>query len=219
MEEKRISLVIPCYGRPARTRRMIDCISNQTINNFEAFIIGDGCPDFEKLLTDPFYQDFLAKMESLGNRIISFNMDRNYGGCGYHILNYALEKSTGKYFVFGANDDVIANDHLEFYLSGIENTDYDMVYYNSLVLPYEHPIRNSDLSLGHIGHSEIIVKTETAKKMPPHKPEYGHDWLFIKDLIDSGAKISKTANTEKTTYTVMSITGWNIRYRVDNEID
>lgn len=198
---------------------MIECLSNQTINNFELFIIGDGCPHFEALLADPGYQEWVLNMENKGNKVISFNMDRNYGGWGYHIINHALQNATGKYIMFASNDDVIANDHLEFYLSGIENTDYDMVYYNSLVLPYEHPVRNSGLALGHIGHSEIIVKAETAKKMPSHTPQYGHDWIFIKDLMDSGAKIAKTTNTEKTTYTVMAVQGWNVRHRVDNEID
>ena len=146
MNAKRISIVIPCYKRPARTRRIINCISRQTINNFEAFIIGDGCSDFQELLSDPIYQDWVKCMEVAGNNIISFNMDQNYGGCGYHIINYAIQNATGKYFVFTANDDIILDNHFEHYLSEIENTDYDMVCYPTLIRPYGDAIRIPHLS-------------------------------------------------------------------------
>ena len=46
----RITVCVPIYGRPARTLRAIDCILNQDINNWEAILIGDNCPDFNKLL-------------------------------------------------------------------------------------------------------------------------------------------------------------------------
>lgn len=205
MENPRISLVMPCYKRPQRTRRMVECISKQTINNFEAFIIGDGCSDFEQLLNDSWYQDKVKQIESKGNRIVTFNMDRNYGGYGYAIMNYARQNCTGNYLVFTNNDDMITDDHLQYYLSEIEGTDYDMVHYNSLVIPKGNTIRNSQLKEASIGHSEIIVTRDLARRMPPHTPDYIADWFFISNAMQSGAKIKKSKNTLKTTYMVMSI--------------
>ena len=201
----RISLVVSCYQRPQRTIRMINCIGNQTINNFEVFLIGDGCPYFQQILESREYQLWVERMEKLGNRVITFNMDKNYGGCGYKIINYAIENATGQYFVFAANDDVIEPDHLEHYLSEIEDTDYDMVCYSTLVRPEADRVRVPRLAFSGIGHSEIVVKTTIAQSMPPHGPEYGHDWSFISSIINSGANIKVANNMLKQTYHIMSV--------------
>ena len=50
-----------------------------------------------------------------------------------------------------------------------------------------------------MGHAEIIVKTETARKFP-HGIGYGHDWDFIKKIYDLGR--SKLANSMHYTYYV-----------------
>jgi hypothetical protein len=39
--------------------------------------------------------------------------------------------------------------------------------------------------------------------MPPHDPEYGHDWRLIDNMIKAGAKYKK-ANSKEATYHVMS---------------
>ena len=213
----RVSIVIPCFGRPQRTIRMLNCIADQTINNFEVFIIGDGCIDFQNLLESEIYNEWKTKMISGGNSVISFNTERNFGGHGYEIINYAIKHATGNYFMFAANDDVIAPDHLEFYLSEIENTDYDMVCYSTLVRPWNDSIRVPELRITGIGHSEIIVKTELAKKMPPHTPEYGHDWYFIENLLNAGAKVKMSSNMNKQTYHVMSV--GPEKNRIDSYID
>jgi len=213
----RASIVIPCFGRPVRTRRMIECLGQQTINRFEAFIIGDGCSDFQALLDSEDYKEWVEDMSKIGNRVVTFNMDKNYGGCGYQIINYAIQKATGKYFMFGGNDDMIDKDHIEYYLSEIEGTDYDMVYYNSLIRPDGDTIRDAILQCGGIGHSEIIVKTSLAKLLPPHTSEYGHDWTFIESVLKAGGEVKKAANPYKVTYHVMSV-GPGKR-RVDFEIN
>ena len=48
--QPRITISITCYGRPERTKRSIQCILDQDINGWEAFIMGDCCPDFQKLI-------------------------------------------------------------------------------------------------------------------------------------------------------------------------
>lgn len=198
----RICIIVPCYLRPARTRRIINNILAQNINNWEAFVIGDGCPFFYTL----FYSreaDFYKKLaEEKGNKLHLFNLDKNYGGYGYHILNYGIQNTKAPYFVIGNNDDIIEPNHFEHYLSEIENTDFDIVAYRTFCAfnPPEFCIRKTVFELGGVGNSEIIVKTETAKQFS-YTSEYGHDWEFIKNILSIGK--SKLADSHQQTYRVM----------------
>lgn len=45
-----LTIVVAVYRRPARTRRMIKLLQLQTLRNFEAFILGDGCPHFDNYI-------------------------------------------------------------------------------------------------------------------------------------------------------------------------
>jgi hypothetical protein len=200
----RVSIAIPCFGRPHRTRRMLNCLSKQTMLDFEAFLIGDGCPDFQQLIDSVEFLEWKASLEAAGAKINSFNLDRNYGGHGYYIRNYAISNATAPYIVFVDNDDVIAPDHLEFYLSEIEKTNYVMVYYNTFIDP-DNAIRNAELRAAGIGHSEIILSVEAARSVPPQTSEYGHDWQLIEKIIALNKPIKKTSKPQKTTYTVTSI--------------
>jgi len=206
MSKYRLSVAIPCFERPARTRRIINNLLAQNINGWEAFIIGDGCPYFDEMIESKEVEYFIKTAESNGNKIHCFNLEENEGGCGYHILNYAKLHAQGEYFLILNNDDWIEPNHFEHYLSEIENTDWDLLLYNAyadFVLP--GAIREPSLQLGGVGHSEIIVKTELAKQVK-HSSEYGHDWEFIKGLISSGAK-HKVASSNECTYHVMATQG------------
>ena len=199
----RISVSIPCFGRPQRTRRIINAVLDQNIDGWEALIIGDGCPVMQEIINSGEFKIQQDEAQKMGNRLILENLDKNYGGCGYEITNQNIQRANGKYFIFSANDDLILPNHFENYLSGIEDTDYDFVYFNSYVEPYKS-IRDAQLYYAHIGHSELIVKTEYAKNMPPHPPEYGHDWLFIDNLMKGGGKWAKAVDKEPT-YIVKSV--------------
>jgi glycosyltransferase involved in cell wall biosynthesis len=184
---------------------MLENLEKQTIDNFEVFIIGDGCPHFQELMDSREFMDWKTRMEERGIGIVSFNYEKNWGGWGYKIYNYAIDNARGEYFMFAGNDDIIESDHLEFYLSGIDGTDLDMVYYNSFVIPWGHP-RFSSLEIGSIGHSEVIIRTELVKMSPRHKSSYCNDWEFIKNIIESPIKISKTDNLYKWTYYISAVT-------------
>jgi len=203
MNRYRITAALPCFGRPARTRRIINNLLAQTINNWEAFIIGDGCPYFDEMINSGEVEYFIKVAKEKGNKIHCFNLEKNYGGCGYHILNYTKAYAQGEYFVVLNNDDTIKPDHFEYYLSEIENTDLDLVCYPT-TLEFNLPpqTRFPYLQIGHIGHSEIITRTKTTKQFK-HSSEYGHDWGFIHDIIKNGGK-HKISSSKKTTYHVKS---------------
>jgi glycosyltransferase involved in cell wall biosynthesis len=202
MSDVRITIEMPCYGRPERTKRSIQCILDQDINNWEAFIMGDACPHFQRLIDSGYLQSIKEEQEKKGNIIHFFNEESNGGGCGYKLINYALKNAIGKYFVFFANDDIILPNHFSNYLSEIENTDYDMVYYNSHLAPFNSD-RQTILAPSCIGHCDIIVKTETAREINSHTEKYTHDWDFIYELILN--KKYKKANSELATYRVMRL--------------
>lgn len=202
MTEPRITISIACYKRPERTKRSIQCILDQNLNGWEAFIMGDACPDFQKLIDNGYLQSIKEEQEKKGNIIHYFNAPINGGGCGYKLINYAVENATGKYLVFYANDDVILPNHFSHYLSEIENTEYDLVYYNSHLAPLKSN-RETKLQISSIGHCDIIIKTDLAKRLKPHSERYTHDWDFIQEASKKG-KVKK-ANSKLATYKVMRL--------------
>ena len=186
----RLTLSMPCYLRPKRTIRAIESICAQNINGWEALIVGDGCPYMADYIASSTFGDIIKECELKGNILNIKNFPENKGGCGYSIINHNISVAKGKYFLFLSNDDIILPNHFENYLSGIENTDYDFCYFDSFIQPLQKA-RISKIELGSIGHSELIIRTEFLRTMPPHNSEYGHDWVLIKDMINGGAKHCK----------------------------
>ena len=199
----RLTISIPCFGRPQRTRRMIDAVISQNLNEWEALIIGDCCPVIQEIIDSGEYAIAQKVAARRGNRLIIENLDKNYGGCGYEITNRNIQRAAGEYFIFGANDDLILPNHFRDYYYTVMNTPYDFMYFNTYVEPYKS-IRDPRLECSQIGHSELIVKTSYAKKMPPHSPEYGHDWTFIENLMAGGGTWAKALYNDPT-YIVKSV--------------
>lgn len=202
---RKLTVVLPCFGKPERTKRMIECFKAQTLSGWEAFIIGDGCPDFAKMIKEVWYNDFIKAMSQKGNKIHTVAFERNFGGYGYQAINYAISRACGEFFIFTGNDDVITSTHFQDYLAGINSTDSDFAYFNTWVHPLKM-MRMSQLMHGSIGHSELIIRTAFLKRMPPHDDQYGHDWRLIENMQHSSAKHHKIKNNVAT-YFVMSVKG------------
>jgi len=211
MMQPRITISIACYGRPERTKRSIQCILDQDINGWEAFIMGDCCPEFQKLIDTGYLQSIKEEQEKKGNIIHFFNAEQNGGGCGYKLINYAIQNATGKYFVFFANDDVIDPNHFRNYLE-IENTDLDYMFFDSWIDPISKS-RDSRLAPSVIGHSEIILKTELAKQLPEHSAKYGHDWEFINAMSKQGK--GEKSKSQIHSYRVMHVPNLGTRDRIN----
>lgn len=197
----RLTVSIPCFGRPERTKRAINCILDQDINGWEALIVGDECDLFQDLISSGYMEMAREKAMSQGNILDYYQWRPRSGGHGYKITNHNIQVAKGKYLVFYANDDIILPTHFRNYLE-IERTSYDYMYFDSYINVLKEP-RRSILAKDHIGHSEIIIKTELAKKLPPHTDQYGHDWDFINNMIHNGT--GAKSNSKNYTYRVMSI--------------
>lgn len=192
---------MPVFGRPLRTIRAIECIAAQTATPWEAFILGDGCPYFNLTLRQSWFKNMIGEQAIKGNRIITGNTNNNLGGWGYYQTNIAIDRAKGKYFVFMANDDFIWPHHFEYYLSQIEGTKWDFVWFDGSLrkrerLPYK-------LKRGHIGDNALIIRTDFLKRMPRRGPHYGHDWTLIENMIRAGARYRKSCS-DLATYEIMS---------------
>lgn len=198
----KITVVIPCYKRPQRTMRVCQDLLEQTLSGWEAFFIGDDCGDFQELIDNGFFEAKAKIARSKGNALIYSNLPNHYGGYGYEIRNRAKALANGDYICFVDNDDRILPHHLEVYYNHIKDTDLDFAYFNTYIYPIGKE-RNAKLQDGYIGHSELIIKTDFYKRMPPQQAEYGHDWKLVSDMMQAGAKYSKF-ETEPT-YIVMGL--------------
>lgn len=207
----RITVSMPCWGRPERTKRSIEAILAQNMQGWEAIVIGDNCPHFRKLEESGWIYEKQQEAMEKGSKLIAFNAPKHSGGCGYKQTNFAIEQARGKYLIFYANDDVILPNHFSHYLE-IEGTNLDYMYFNSFVAPLNQ-VRHSELAPARIGHSEIIVKSELARKCRPHENKYGHDWEFIYELTRHG-KGSKS-KSKLTTYNVMSVPNYGTVDKID----
>jgi hypothetical protein len=198
----RLTVSMPCFGRPQRTIRAINCIANQSINGWEALVIGDGCPVMKDFIDSNYFKDLIDVCSNNGNDLYIANNPINQGGHGFAITNHNIEVAQGEYFTFFANDDIILPNHFENYLSQIEGTDLDFVYFNSEVKP-TNSLRVSRLEYGMIGHSELIIRTEFLRQMPTHNEHYGHDFALIQNMMQNGKH--KKAENCPATYYVMSL--------------
>lgn len=209
--EYRITLSMPSYRRPERTIRAIESIINQGIDGWEALVVGDNCPEIKKFIESNYFGDVITECEKRGNSLNISNLGEIKGGWGYYIHNMNIQRSKGKYFTFLSNDDVLHPNHFHNYLDGIEGTDLDFAYYESYMEPIGG-VKKTELRYGVIGHSEIIVRTEFLKRMPPHDAEYGHDWKLVKNMTEASDRHKKIERGFGT-YIIKGFGGGTFNYR------
>lgn len=203
---KKLTISVPCFERPQRTRRVVKCIAEQTLDNWEVFIVGDGCGNIKNIIETGEFKDLQKKLADKGNDLYIENLDTNYGGWGYEIINRNIQRASGDYFIFVSNDDYLLPDHFEnYYQFMIENNHLDFSWFNTY-LKFSDSIRYSDLYCGGIGHAELIVKTEFIKTIPKHTAGYGHDWEFIVEMMKRTSNYAK-AKDRPATYWVTGIPG------------
>lgn len=191
----KITLVVPCFERPERTLRALDCVMEQDMDGWEAYFAGDKCPYLQEFIDSGKAQEYINSAKEKGNLLAIFNMPHHYGGWGYQQRNTILRLANSEYTLFMDNDDVIKPNHFSSYYNSIIETRSDLMYFDTWLEPIPNQFgttgikRIPQLEHGSIGHQEIIVKTSLLKKMPPQKSRYGHDWDLIENIINSGAKL------------------------------
>lgn len=118
-----VSVGIPTYNRPEGLRRTLECITGQTYQNIE-IIVSDNCSPGPE--TEVVVQEFIAK----DSRIQYFRQQENKGGPFNG--KFVLEKATGEYFMWAADDDEWEDRFIEVCISKIGN--YSSVMTNFITL-------------------------------------------------------------------------------------
>ena len=115
----------------------------------------------------------------------------------------AKKLATGAWVMYLDNDDVLKTNHVSTRLSAAEHSQerLDLLYFNTWREDIQWH-REAILEFGHVGHSEIMWRTEFLKTLPAVNGEYGHDWTQISQGLEKGAKTKKVVG--ETTYIIKS---------------
>lgn len=154
-----ISIGIPTYNHPVSLRKTLESITRQTYKNLE-IIVSDNCspgPETETLV-----QEFCQK----DNRIRYYRQEINKG-LTYN-WHFVLNNSTGKYFMWVADDDYWREDAVELLLNGLE--------------------KNVDCSVAMSAYEKILEKSNTTKIIYNLKSgmDINHTHPFLLALNASG---------------------------------
>ena len=123
MENKKVSIVVPCYGTEKYVERCIKSLICQTYKNLEIIMVNDASPNgMEKILEKYKKQDKRIKVET---------HKKNKGL--FHSRLTGADVSTGDYICFVDSDDYISVDYIRNLVFDIERKKADMVFCQTVV--------------------------------------------------------------------------------------
>lgn len=118
-----VSVGIPTYNRPEGLRRTLNCITSQTYANIE-IIVSDNCSDNENV------SKVIDEFRTRDNRIIGIKQTRNIGA--FNNFKFVLQKSSGTYFMWAADDDFWERNFIEELVCAIGDRSASFCNYSSI---------------------------------------------------------------------------------------
>lgn len=112
-----VTVIIATYNKSSTLRYAIESVLWQTFEDFELWVIGDGCTDDSgevvQSLTDP--------------RVNWYNLPEN---TGYQSIphNEGIRRASGQYIAYLNHDDIWMPNHLRVLVDCIESSDADFAY-------------------------------------------------------------------------------------------
>ena len=97
----RFSVLMPTHGKPGLISLAIQTWLNQSFEDFELLIVGDGCDD-----------QTAAEVAAFQDPRIVFQRFEKGLGSGYDNRNKVLKTARGRYIAYAQHDDLVAGDHL-----------------------------------------------------------------------------------------------------------
>ena len=121
--DKKVSIIVPCYGTEEYIDRCIDSLLNQTYKNIEIILVNDASPNgMEKIL-----ENYKKK----SNKIKVITHEKNKGL--FHARISGADNSTGDYICFVDSDDYISIDYIRSLVYDMEEKHADMIFSNTIL--------------------------------------------------------------------------------------
>lgn len=121
---RKISVIIPIYNGEQYIEKLVDCLKNQTYENFEVFFVEDHSTDKS--------ESVLRRYSALDNRFIILNPTEKMG-TAVRGQEYALPYCSGEYHFFMSQDDFIDFDLFEKCVKQMVELDADVVIPNCVL--------------------------------------------------------------------------------------
>ena len=93
----RLTISMPCFGRPQRTIRAIESICNQTINGWEALVVGDGCSVMQDYIFSNYFSDFCHLLGMLSSSFLHVELAIPTSLLLQKDLSFSNNENLGKY--------------------------------------------------------------------------------------------------------------------------
>jgi glycosyltransferase involved in cell wall biosynthesis len=156
--EPLVSVLIATYNKSGALRCAIESVLWQTLDDFELWVIGDGCTDDSA--------EVVAAFED--PRVHWYNLPRN-SGYQSEPNNEGLRRAKGEYVAYLNHDDLWLPNHLQVLVHRIEETGADFVF---SILEKIWPS----------GHSYAEIPEYPHAPLPPHATATLHRRDVIKDI-------------------------------------
>ena len=153
-----VSVIIPAYNSSGTLRLALQTVTWQDFNDFEVWVVGDGCTDNSEEVVASFEDD----------RLNWVNLSSNSGTPSLP-RNEALSRATGRYVAYLGQDDLWFPWHLSELVDSIETTHSDFVYSLGALIAVD----------GVIGTFSLPHEAWSGECLSPT------NWLHRKDLTET----------------------------------
>lgn len=189
MNNKLISIIVPCYNQSQFLDECLQSVLNQTYINWECLIINDGSPDN----TDEVANKWLQK-----DSRFKYYLKEN-GGLS-SARNYGISKALGSWILPLDNDDYISSDYLTLASKHFQNENLKVIYCNAENFgALQSPLELTDFSLEQLAKKNIIFCTAFFRKVDwnavggyDENLKAGlEDWEFWINILKNGGSVLK----------------------------
>lgn len=186
-----VSVIMPSYlgnytgcatDRERKFIRAVDSFLKNQHTGIELIIVSDGCDKTTQIYNRHFRNVWNVQLVEIKKQPLFSGNVRQAG----------IDASKGEIITFLDSDDYFSMTHLGAIDMGFKEYNYDWVYYNDYIYNRQKKflLRNVTLAHGTAGTSCIAYKRELGVDWKGCDG-YGHDWMFIKRLMDKSNNFGK----------------------------
>jgi glycosyltransferase involved in cell wall biosynthesis len=214
MTNAKVQVILATYHRPKLFKRAVDSVLQQTFEDFELWIVKDGCSAATKIYPT-FYDDTACRecplcqetndigknYKEKDTRVKYFVLPANYTGSGWGPRNFALLNSDISFVCYIDDDNWYLPKHIEVLYNKINITNTDFCYSGSNLFrdfgnsPAGTRCNTSIPTHCQIDTSEIMHKKEIIQKVGGWRNDQVHgdnDWDFVSRVLEANCTWSAT---------------------------